>query len=58
MEREVQEPTSKRNRLEEVDEKIWAGDFSFVVLADPQFGMFRGNESWDEERNCLIEAVT
>ena len=50
------EPTSLPP-ISPVDEKFWAGDFIFVVLADPQFGMLRENESWGEERISLIEAA-
>lgn len=39
------------------EEREWAGDFTFVVMADSQLGMLHENASWEEEKELLECAV-
>ena len=39
------------------EEGRWTGSFSFVQLADSQFGMLHKDETWEEEAALLRTAV-
>ena len=48
--------------LTEANERAWRGDWSFVVMADTQFGMLDGKypasgETWDTERQMAERCV-
>ncbi|CDJ66499.1 serine/threonine protein phosphatase, putative [Eimeria necatrix] len=39
------------------DQLTWSGPFTFALIADPQFGLYRNNNSWEEERQQVAECI-
>lgn len=48
---------ARKRVVPSLDEREWQGDFTFIQLADPQFGMLNNNDSWEVEVEFLSRAI-